>query len=454
MAVAHRTRVTCPRCASPVTGDFKFCPACAYRLRAGAPSPDEQVPPAPRRAGLLLLALGAAGFVAAMGALGVRLFRDGSGGSQAAPPRAQPVISADELRIASLRKYLVRLDDGTAELVEDEQDGQPVLRRVWVPKLEVMLFETTRALYAEFLAEMLERVRAGASPGAVFTAIWDARTTSAQDYARSYLEAWVDAFVRHAEARGERPETALDPLLRHLPEGLRREAVDAGDLARLIPFPWPAALGLLLAVPPSWAYVDSFGQAVWALPEGTGLLPVTEVAWTDANAFAEWASARLGLDLRLPVEGEWVRIAHGNHPAEEGGPVYDWPWGATPLFHACNNFNAWPVGMAPGLQPVDTRYLEQGPEGLVDGRTAEGIFGMAGNAREWVLAQAPQFGRAGQWFQVSYDAQGDSARPTAPAYGGSYRMGLYDCTVSSHEFELKQARKEDLGFRLVAQVPL
>lgn len=459
MAVAHRTRVTCPRCASPVTGDFKFCPACSYRLRAGAGDEAEPAAPAPRRMTTLLLTLGAATFVGVVGLVGVRLFRDGPDGRGVAPPRTQPVVSADELRIASLRKFMLRLDDGTSELVEDVEGGQPVLRRVWVPKLEVMLFETTRTLYAEYLDDLRERVRRGAAPGAVLSAIWQADSPSAQDYARSYLEAWLDVFLRQVEARGERSETALDPLLDYLPEAERRLAQDAGDLARLMPFPWPGELGLLLAVPPSWAYVNAFGQIAWALPDGTGLLPVTEVAWTDANAFAEWASERLGgtLRLRLPVEGEWVRIAHGDHPAGDpahDGTIYDWPWGETPLFHACNNFNAWPRGMVPGLQPVDTPYPEHLPEGRVDGRTTEGVFAMAGNAREWVLAQAPQFQRAGQWFVVSYDAAGDRARPAAPVYGGSYRMGLYDCTVTSHEYELKHARKEDIGFRLVAEVPL
>ena len=44
MTVPRRT--ACPRCGASVGGDFKFCPACAYRLRPGAaPTP----PPPPRK---------------------------------------------------------------------------------------------------------------------------------------------------------------------------------------------------------------------------------------------------------------------------------------------------------------------------------------------------------------------------------------------------------------------
>jgi formylglycine-generating enzyme required for sulfatase activity len=105
------------------------------------------------------------------------------------------------------------------------------------------------------------------------------------------------------------------------------------------------------APPPGW------GGAL--PPAGTALLPVTNVSWDDAVAYAEW------LSRRLPTEEEWEFAARGT----DGRP---YPWG-----------REWQVGMANaggsgGLAVV----------GSFKGASPFGAYDMVGNAWEWT-ASAP-----------------------------------------------------------------
>ena len=117
MAVSQRMRVTCPRCATPVTGDFKYCPACAFRLKLGTP----EAPLPPARAGLSawLLGVGALALLGGLVAMGVVLFREREGTTQ--PTRLPlPRISAATLTLASLPSFMRTLEEGIADSVYPE----------------------------------------------------------------------------------------------------------------------------------------------------------------------------------------------------------------------------------------------------------------------------------------------------------------------------------------------
>jgi formylglycine-generating enzyme required for sulfatase activity len=124
---------------------------------------------------------------------------------------------------------------------------------------------------------------------------------------------------------------------------------------------------------PWWGQVQG---ACWAAPEGPASSiaerldhPAVHVAWTDAAAFAAWASGR------LPSEAEW------EHAAKGGDDAARFPWGAAEPDDANALCNIW-QGEFPrrntqadgwvGTAPVDA----YAPNGY-------GLFNACGNVWEW-----------------------------------------------------------------------
>jgi formylglycine-generating enzyme required for sulfatase activity len=416
-------RTACPRCDTPVAGDFKFCPACAYRLRPGevpAPAPAEPLPRWP----YLVLLTGAGLLVAGLLLAGFVLFRERPREPALLPPAVGEILTVR----GHLLQQMVVLTSGVAFNWPDEEasEGELPLR---VGQTSFMRTEVTRGMYAECLhdyeanpekvSRLLHEIWRPAERDAAGYAL-------ALEYAETHVAIWRDAVERHLGLELGRPYRC--------PADLRA--------------PVPASYGILLMVPPSWTYLNEFEELRWRMPEGTENLPVAEVSFHDAVAFAEWAGQELGEALRLPLETEWIRAGHGTH--------VDWryPWGNLALVYACNNLNYWGPRDFPRLRPVDYPYSD------ADGSTDEGLWGMSGNAREWADNWDPRKIDNGtpddfedDFYQANYDREVEGVVATAPTMGGSFRYGIQDCTIGFGVREDKRARRDDLGFRLMRQVP-
>jgi formylglycine-generating enzyme required for sulfatase activity len=113
--------------------------------------------------------------------------------------------------------------------------------------------------------------------------------------------------------------------------------------------------------------------------------PVTDVDWSQANAFAAWLSGR------LPTEAEWEKAARGTDRR-----IY--PWGNVAPDKRHGNFNndevdTTPVGRYPG------------------GASPFGLLDMAGNVWEWTS----------DWYEDRYYASSPSSDPRG-AVGGDWRV--------------------------------
>ncbi|MFN0111117.1 MAG: bifunctional serine/threonine-protein kinase/formylglycine-generating enzyme family protein [Blastocatellia bacterium] len=94
-------------------------------------------------------------------------------------------------------------------------------------------------------------------------------------------------------------------------------------------------------------------------PSGQDSFPVTNVTWTDAQAFAKWAGKR------LPSEEEWEYVACN------GSQELLYPWG-----------NQWKSGNANAgmgaTDPVSINDFDQDKSSLF------AVYGLSGNVSEWV----------------------------------------------------------------------
>lgn len=144
--------------------------------------------------------------------------------------------------------------------------------------------------------------------------------------------------------------------------------------------------------------------------------PVISVAYTAAEAFCTWLSARTGKRYRLPTESEWERVAS---LAAAGKSIPELAWHAG---------NAGGTTHAVGEKPAD----------------ALGLHDFFGNAAEWVTVTA---GRPA--------VRGGSFRDVARAIGPSSRA-LQDDTWNERDPQIPQSRwwmsdAPFVGFRIVRE---
>ena len=149
--------------------------------------------------------------------------------------------------------------------------------------------------------------------------------------------------------------------------------------------------------------------------------PVTGVTWTEASLFCQ------SLSKQLPTEAQWEYAARG-------GDRREFPWGdATPTaLHA--NFCE---SKCPDRAPVDSHE---------PGRSAQGVYHLAGNAAEWVQ---DAFDR--RFYEKSVESNPVNERLNRDkervVRGGSYAHGPYFLRAATRNYRPAQTRDPTVGFR-------
>ena len=162
-----------------------------------------------------------------------------------------------------------------------------------------------------------------------------------------------------------------------------------------------------------WIHTDEGG---WCPPPAwSPRWPVVGIDVADAEAYAEWRSARSGRPVRLPTEEEWEKVARGTD-----GRGYPWGDRFDPTFAHMRGSRAG----RPGPQPVDAFPIDTSPFGA---------RGMAGGVREWTAS----------WL----DAERVVVR------GGSWADEAADLRCASRRGVPADTRSATVGFRLVSEVP-
>ena len=152
------------------------------------------------------------------------------------------------------------------------------------------------------------------------------------------------------------------------------------------------------------------------LPPGKEKLPVVNVSWEDAAAFARWAGKR------LPSEAEWERACRGTLEGRK------YPWGDLNPSSQLARFN---VVDGPGeVCRFAPNYL--------------GLYDMAGNVWEWVA----------DWYDREYYQRAPAENPRGPEKGmyrvlrgGSWADVTKYLTCANRSWARPAERSPNIGFR-------
>jgi formylglycine-generating enzyme required for sulfatase activity len=169
------------------------------------------------------------------------------------------------------------------------------------------------------------------------------------------------------------------------------------------------------APPKQWGNVKA--------PVGQELLPVSNVSYDDAMAFAAWRSKRDGVTYRLPTEEEW------EYAARNGDKDNLYPWG-----------NAWAPGRA---ATQEAGVGKEQPVGTYpQGGNRWGVQDLIGNLWEWTSSKASLY--PGSPLKLP-----DVQKGWIVARGGSYGSPANKVSGTMRDWFAPNYKNPVLGFRLV-----
>lgn len=158
--------------------------------------------------------------------------------------------------------------------------------------------------------------------------------------------------------------------------------------------------------------------------------PLNCVSWQTARAYCRWTGGD------LPTEVQWelaARVAGRTKPTR-------WPWGDA--WGDCQSAILGRCGSA-------SQAVDDGPWAFID-VTPDGISGLGGNVREWVLDSARGFDHA-LWARAPLVAPlaWEEAPPLRSVRGGGFLTAPDDATTTSRHAATPTLEQDDIGFRCV-----
>lgn len=155
-------------------------------------------------------------------------------------------------------------------------------------------------------------------------------------------------------------------------------------------------------------------------------LPITNVTFDEANAYARWAGKR------IPSDEEWEKAARGTD-----GRIY--PWGNEPDPRKANVSNN-PDLRRRALQPVDS---------MPEGQSPYGLLHMAGNAWEWLAESRRPTPQHLKLF-AAFGATADD--PWTVIRGGGFDFDLNGAVAYEESTVPYKLKGPAIGFRCVREL--